>query len=167
MRRSGHVPMRPKAGARGAVAALLGSVLLSGLAACGTPPTAGSGPTGTVDVPIQPTLEPLDTRLPTIDPSAVEADGSFDVSEDLTTTSCAPTDGVWSYEGVIRNSSSSERAVTVAITLVQTSDMSVVYTKEVEVTIPAGGSAPVDVKGFRADPAKRLECLTGATIKEG
>lgn len=167
MRRSRRDPARPRTWGRGAVAVLSVAVMVvGGLAACGTPPTGSSGPTGTVEVPIQPTIEPLDTRLPTIHPSAAEAGGSFDVSEELTTTSCAPVDGKWSYVGVMRNSSSSERTVTVAVTLVQTSDMSIAYTKEVEVTVPAGGSAPVDVKNFHAGPAKGLECLTGATVKE-
>lgn len=142
----------------------LGIAVLSG---CGTPPAGSTTPTGTVSVPIQPTVTPLDTAWPTMDPSAAGAGGSFDASDQLTTTSCAAIDGVWSYDGTMANPTSTEQTFTVAITLVQTSDMSAAYTKEIEVTVPAGESAPVTAPDFHTDQAKGLECLTGATVKGG
>lgn len=147
-------------------AVVLGAVLLT--AACSQPVVAPSDDTGTVSVPIQPTITPIGTEPETvdIDPSAPAAEGLFDVSDHLKTTSCAATDGVWDYKGSLTNPESEQLTFTVAIILLKTSDMSQVETKELDITVPGGATVPVEVKSFYRSPEAGLQCLTGVTVKE-
>jgi hypothetical protein len=139
------------------------------LAGCGQPATSAPDVFETVSVPIQPTITPIapiTTGPETLDPRAPAAEGEFDASDHLKTTSCAATGGVWSYAGTLTNPQATQLTYTVAITLVRSSDMSEVVTKEVQVTVPAGGTARVEAKAFHTDAAKDLQCLTGVTVKE-
>ncbi len=145
---------------------ILGAVLL--LSACGQPEASAPDVADTVSVPIQPTITPLGTEPDSvdIDPSAPAAEGLFDAASHLTTTSCAATGGVWSYAGTLENPESDELTFTVAIILLKTSDMSAVVTKEVDLTVPAKATVPVEAKAFHTSPDADLECLTGVTVKE-
>ncbi len=145
---------------------VLGAVLLT--AACGQPETDAPDVPGTVSVPIQPTIAPIGTEPETfdIDPSAPAAEGLFDASSHLTTTSCAATDGVWDYAGSLTNPESEQLTFTVAIILLKASDMSEVETKELDITVPAGATVPVEVRSFYRSAETGLECLTGVTVKE-
>lgn len=149
----------------------LTAAALVALAGCGHPAPEPSDD-GTVSVAIQPTLT-LDTPTPdVIDTSAAGAAGGFDLSAQLTTTSCAAVDGSWTFTGSLRNPGSDELRATVAISLVKTSDMTVVTTKEIDLVVPAGETVPVEAKDFHrdtaaADAADGIECVTGASDKEG
>lgn len=136
------------------------------LAACGQPDTPQPAGADTVSVPIQPTIAPISTEPETIDPSAAGSEGLFDASQNLTTTSCAATAGVWSYSGTLRNPESTELTFTVAVILVKAGDLTPVETKEIDVTVPVGGRVPIEAKAFHTDSATDLECLTGVTVKE-
>ncbi|HET7397192.1 MAG TPA: hypothetical protein VFJ94_01620 [Intrasporangium sp.] len=144
-------------------AAALSTIALAG---CGQP-SAEPGPTteGTVEVPTQPTLAPIDTALPTLDPSAPGSGGYFDAADALTGTSCARTGGTWSFTGTLTNSDDMPHTFTVAVSLVRTTDLSQVTLKEITVTVPAGASYPVEARSFASDPATGLQCVTGATVK--
>lgn len=160
---------RARAGTRvGPLTTTVGLAVLvaAGLAGCGNPAPPEAEPTGTVVVPIQPTLGPISTAEPTVDPSAAGASGDFDASQDLTTSACTESGATWSYSGTMANPDVAERTFTVAIFLVRTSDLTPVVTKEIEVTVPPGGTAPVEAKDFHRAPADGLECVTGATVKE-
>jgi hypothetical protein len=145
-----------------AVPLLVGALL----AACGQPDPPPSTGVDTVSVPIQPTITSMSTEPETIDPSAAGSEGLFDASANLTTRSCAATAGVWSYSGSLTNPESSALTFTVAIILVKAGDLTPVETKEIDVRVPAGGSAPIEAKAFHTDSASDLECLTGVTVKE-
>lgn len=153
---------------RSAVAAALlaGVTGIAGLAGCGQPDPPDSTGVDTISVAIQPTMTPMSTEPETIDPSAAGSEGLFDASANLTTKSCAATGGVWSYSGTLKNPEGTELTFTVAIILV-TADLSPVETREVDVTVPAGATVPIEAKAFHTDPAPDLQCLTGVTVKEG
>lgn len=151
---------------RPAVRLLLLGACVVGVAACGQPEASEPTDGGTVRVAIQPTLEPIDTEFPTFDATAAGAAGVFDANEHLTTRSCAAVGGVWSYAGTLTNPEASELTFTVGVFLVGTADMSPVATREVEVTVPAGESVPVDVPGLHQGAGDDLECVTGVTVKE-
>lgn len=152
---------------RSVVAAVLAGVTgTAGLAACGQPNPPASTGFDTVSVAIQPTMTPMSTEPETIDPSAAGSEGLFDASANLTTKSCAATGGVWSYSGTLKNPESTKLTFTVAIILVK-ADLSPVETREIDVTVPAGASVPIEARAFHTDSTPELQCLTGVTVKEG
>jgi hypothetical protein len=138
------------------------------LGACGQPEATPPDAVDTVSVAIQPTITPIGTEPDTvdIDPSAPAAEGLFDAASHLTTTSCAATGGVWSYAGTLENPESEQLTFTVAIILLNKSDMTEVETKELDVTVPAKATVPVEAKSFYRSAETDLECLTGVTVKE-
>lgn len=162
--RAGERTTVPRTPPRRPSIALLAGVAL--LAACGQPETPRSAEPGTVSVPIQPTITPISTAPETIDPSAAGSEGLFDASANLTTTSCAATDGVWSYSGTLKNPESTELRFTVALIIVKGSELTPVETKELQVTVPAGHTVPVEARAFYRSPDADLQCLTGVTVKE-
>lgn len=141
---------------------------LVGVAGCGQPEPPPTDD-GTVSVPIQPTITPLDTDLPSENPSAAGSGGGFDLGDLLTTTSCTQTGGVWSYAGTFRNDTGDDLNATVAISLISSADPNPLTVQEVDITVPAGGTAPVEAKDFysnqKVDPAT-VQCLTGVTDKD-
>jgi hypothetical protein len=144
----------------------LAATALAAVAGCGQPTAPADD--ATVNVPSQPTLT-LDTETPdAVDTTAPVEGGSFDLSEQLTTTSCAPAGGVWSYSGTLKNPGSDDLHATVAVSLVKKSDSSVITTKEIDVVVKAGQSVPVGAKNFYTEPAgdAGIECLTGASDKD-
>lgn len=145
---------------------VLGAALLT--ASCGQPEPSAPELPGTVSVPMQPTITPIGTEpeIPDIDPSAPAAEGLFDASSHLTTTRCAPTDGVWDYTGTLTNPESEQLTFTVAIILLKAADMTEVETKELDLTVAGGATVPVEVKSFHRSSEDGLECLTGVTVKE-
>ena len=148
--------------------ALTTTAALAALAGCGQPEPAPSD-NGTVSVPVQPTLT-LDTpTTDVVDTTAPGLAGGFDLSAQLTTDSCAATDGSWSYRGRLSNPTSSELRATVAISLVNSTDMSIATTKEVDVVVPAGQTVRVEAVSFydSGDAGANLACVTGASDKEG
>lgn len=147
------------------VALVLGATVLS---ACGQPEATSPQTVDTVSVAIQPTITPIGTEPETIDidPSAPAAEGLFDASSHLTTKTCAATDGVWDYSGTLENPEDEQLTFTVAIILLKTSDMSEVEVTELDLTVPAGATVPVEAKGFYRGPEGDLECLTGVTVKD-
>lgn len=144
---------------------VLGMTLLG---ACGQPDAPPPDAVDTVSVAIQPTITPIGTEPETfdIDPSAPAAEGLFDASSHLTTTSCAATGGVWNYAGTLENPENEPLTFTVAIILLRTSDMTEVETKELDITVPARAKVPVEAKSFYRSAETGLECLTGVTVKE-
>jgi hypothetical protein len=154
-------------------AALVAAVVT--LAACSQP--AADAPDrvlpSTVEVAIQPTILPIDPAATDFDDDATEPaptddghDHPFDASDRLTGGKCAHSGDSWSFAGTMTNPSSDEVTYTVGVTLLSTKDMSDVVTKEITVTVPGGGTAPVEAKDFHKGPATDLTCLTGVTIKE-
>jgi hypothetical protein len=115
---------------------------------------------------VQPTLTP-DSTTPddSIDPSAPGGGGLFDASQSLTSSSCTATGDVWSFTGTLKNTDSDKHTFTVAVFIVKTSDGSDVASKEVEVTVAPGDSAPVEAKAFHTGDTTGVECLTGVTVK--
>ncbi|MEO7753833.1 MAG: hypothetical protein ABIS35_10495 [Terracoccus sp.] len=136
------------------------------LGACGQPSPPTDGGPSTVSVPVQPTILPLDTAVPTVNPSGAAADGLFDASQGLVDTTCSASGGAWSFTATLRNPDGVAHDFTVAITLVRTSDMTAVVTQEVPVAVPAGGSAPVSAPAFHDGDVDGVECLTGVTVKD-
>ncbi|EWT01268.1 hypothetical protein N865_05360 [Intrasporangium oryzae NRRL B-24470] len=151
---------------------LVAPLALGALGGCGQPaPTAGDGIDPTVSVPIQPTLEPLPTTTTTtpdtVNPSAASDGGLFDASDQLTSSTCtADASGVWSFSGRVTNPDSSAHTFTVALFLTTSADPDPAVTKQLDVTIPAGGSAPVAAKAFATREPKGVECLAGVTVKD-
>ncbi|GAB3078808.1 hypothetical protein GCM10027053_48910 [Intrasporangium mesophilum] len=149
-----------------AYAAGLGLVVT--LAGCGQP--APSGPGGglepTVSVPVQPTIAPVTPSddAPS-DPSAAVDEDPYDASSSLTSGTCQPSGDVWSFTGTLKNSDTQQHTFSVGVFIIKTSDSSQVASKEVEVTVAPGATAPVKVEGFWKGPKTGVECLTGVTIK--
>jgi hypothetical protein len=145
----------------------LAVITLVGVAGCGQPdqPPADQG---TVSVPIQPTITPLETGSPSENTSAAGQGGVFDLGDLLTTTSCEQTGGVWSYTGTFHNQTADAVEATVAISLVASADLASLTVHEVDIAVPAGGTVPVEAKDFYSnravDPAS-VQCLTGVTEK--
>lgn len=158
-----------------AAPALLGALLVGVLGACAEP--GADAPEGvapsTVEVAIQPTILPIDPSATDLDaatdpvPTDDGHDHPFDASDRLTGGKCAHSGDAWSFTGTMTNPSSDEVTYTVGVTLLSTKDLSDVVTKEITVTVPGGGSAPVEAKDFHQGPETDLTCLTGVTIKEG
>jgi hypothetical protein len=168
--------MRSRPSRRWAVApALLGAALVATVAACSQPSAQspeGVRPT-TVEVAIQPTILPIDPAGTDLGggatapaPSDDGHDHPFDASDRLTKANCAHSGDTWSFTGTMTNPDSDEVTYTVGVSLLSPTDMTAVDTKEITVTVPAGGTAPVEAKDFHKGPATGLTCLTGVTIKE-
>ena len=146
-------------------AAALGLVVALG--GCGQPTAAPDDTIApTVSVPVQPTILPVTpTEDMPADPSAPVDDDLYDASSSLTSGTCAPTGDEWSFTGTLKNSDTEEHTYSVGVFIVKVSDGSEVASREVEVTVPAGGSAPVTVEHFWTGPKTGVECLTGVTVK--
>jgi hypothetical protein len=168
--------MRSRPSRRWAVApALLGAALVATVAACSQPSAQspeGVRPT-TVEVAIQPTILPIDpvgtdlgTEATGPAPTDDGHDHPFDASDRLTAAKCAATGDVWSFTGTMTNPDSADVTYTVGVTLLSTKDLTDVVTKEITVTVPGGGTAPVGAKDFHKGSSTDLTCLTGVTIKE-
>ena len=152
-----------------AVPLLVGAVAALVLGACGQPTPSTPDDGGTVSVPVQPTILP-DTATTAPDdttPSAAGDGGLFDASASLTGVRCAPGAGdVWSLTGTLQNPDTEQHTFTVAVFIVKNSDGSDVTSKEVEVPLAAGASAPVSVEKLWTGPKAGVECLTGVTVKD-
>lgn len=152
--------------------ALGGSVaLVLALSACGQPAPAQSPDDTmlpTVSVPVQPTIT-LDTPGADVpdptDSTAASDGGLFDASSSLSDAKCVPTGNSWSFTGTLKNSDTQEHTFTVAVFLVKASDSSNVASKEVDVKLAAGATAPVSIPDFHTGPKTGLECLSGVTVK--
>lgn len=141
---------------------------LVGVAGCGQPDQAPSDE-GTVSVPIQPTITPLQTEPEAVETSAAGSGGLFDLGDLLTTESCDQTDGVWSYRGTFANTTGEELPITVAISLVSSADMTLLTVHEMDLTVPPGETVPVEAPAFHSDPdvdPATVQCLTGVTDKD-
>jgi hypothetical protein len=140
------------------------------LGACGqpTPSDPDDSLAPTVSVAVQPTILP-DTATTTDDPtpSAAGDGGLFDAGSSLSGVRCAPGAGdVWDLTGTLKNPDTEQHTFTVAVFIVKTADGSEVVSKEVDVPLQAGQSAPVSVERFWTGPKKGVECLTGVTVKD-
>jgi hypothetical protein len=139
------------------------------LGGCGQPtPTSPAGYVGpTVSVPVQPTILPATSSddIPT-DPSAAVDDDPYDASSSLTGGTCEPKGDRWSFTGTLKNSDSDQHTFAVGAFIIKVSDSSEVASKEVEVTVAGGATAPVNIEHFWTGPATGVECLTGVTVKE-
>ena len=145
----------------------LSAGLATVLSGCGQPAPSDSddGVDATVSVALQPTLRP-DTPTPdSVDPSAPSSGGLFDASQALVSESCTATGDAWSFTGRLENTDTAEHAFTVGVFVTATADGSDVGGKEIVVTVPAGGSAPVAAKNFYTGRTTDVECLTGVTVK--
>ena len=137
------------------------------LTGCGQPSPSGSndGVDPTVSVALQPTLR-LDTSTPDpVDPSAASSGGLFDASQALVSQACTSTGDSWSFSGRVENTDTAEHAFTVGVFVTATADGSQIGGKQIVVTVPAGGSAPVVAKKFYTGRTQGVECLTGVTVK--
>ncbi|WP_374970775.1 hypothetical protein [Terrabacter sp. BE26] len=160
----------PRAYAVPPLALGVSAALVLALAACGQPapqsPDDSVAPT--VSVPVQPTLtrDTPDDDVPNPADSTAASDGGlFDASSSLSNTKCEPTGDSWSFSGTLKNSDTAEHTFTVAVFLVKTSDGSDVVSKEVDVKLAAGASAPVTIANFHTGPKAGVECLSGVTVK--
>jgi hypothetical protein len=145
-----------------------GLVALAALAGCGQPaptsPDDGSVPT--VSVPVQPTIEPATPSDElSAAPSAAVDDDPYDASSSLIASTCEPAGDVWNFSGTLKNSDAQQHTFSLGVFIIKTSDSSQVASKEVEVTVAPGATAPVKVDGFWKGPKTGVECLTGVTIK--
>lgn len=151
----------------GLAALTLSAVVSTVLSGCGQPSPSDStdGVDPTVSVALQPTLRP-DTSTPdTLDPSAPSSGGLFDASQALVSEACTATGDAWSFSGRLENTDTAEHAFTVGVFVTATADGTQIGGKEIVVTVPAGGSAPVAAKNFFTGRTKGVECLTGVTVK--
>lgn len=137
------------------------------LSGCGQPSPSetddGVGPT--VSVALQPTLRPDTVTPDPVDPSAPSSGGLFDASQALVSEACTATGDAWSFTGRVENTDTAEHAFTVGVFVTATADGTQIGGKEIVVTVPAGGSAPVAAKNFFTGRTKGVECLTGVTVK--
>ncbi|WP_343990647.1 hypothetical protein [Terrabacter terrae] len=163
-------PGAPRAYAVPSLALGASMALVLGLAACGqpTPQSPDDSVAPTVSVPVQPTLtrDTPDDDVPNPTDSTAASDGGlFDASSSLSAATCVPTGDSWSFSGTLKNSDTEEHTFTVAVFLVKTSDGSDVVSKEVDVKLAAGASAPVTIRNFHTGPKAGVECLSGVTVK--
>ena len=142
-------------------------VLVGVLAGCGqpTPSSPDDSVAATVSVPVQPTILPTTpTQDAPANPSAPVEEDPYDASSSLTGGTCAPQGDQWSFTGTLKNSDTDEHTYSVGVFIVKP-DGSQVASKEVEVTVAPGASAPVRVENFWKGPKNGVECLTGVTVK--
>lgn len=154
------------------MAVLVATAVVGAAAACGQPtPAPAPSVEATVEVPLQPTLAPLDTAAPPALPPTMPppvpgpSEGFFDPATALTGARCALTGGTWSFSGTLTNADTSPHTFTVAVSLLRAKDLSQAALTEIAVTVPAGGSAPVEAKDFSSDATPGLQCVSGATVK--
>ncbi len=169
-RRATRTHRTPRAYAVPAVALGLSASLVLALAGCGQP--APSSPDDsvapTVSVAVQPTITaetPSDDVPDPVDTTDPGDGGLFDAASSLTGATCAPSGESWSFSGTLTNSDTQAHTFSVAVFIVKTSDASAVASKEVEVELAAGATAPVSIKDFHTGPSKGVECLSGVTVK--
>lgn len=159
---------RPRAYAVTSLALGSGAALVLALAACGqpTPQSPDDSVDPTVSVAVQPTItrDTPDAELPAATPTAASS-GLFDASSSLSGTKCVPAGDSWSFSGTLTNSDTDEHTFTVAVFLVKNSDGSTVASKEVDVKLAAGATAPVTIPGFATAPKAGVQCLSGVTVK--
>ena len=150
-----------------AVPLLLGAAALG---ACGQPtPSAPDDGSATVSVPVQPTILPDTDTAPPDDatPSAAGDGGLFDASSSLSGIQCAPAAGdVWNLTATLKNPDTQQHTFSVAVFIVKSADSSTVVSKEIEVPLAAGATAPVSIEKFWTGPKTGVECLTGVTVKD-
>lgn len=157
----------PRSAARAGRALALG-LALTALAACGqpTPGNPDDSVAPTVSVPAQPTITAETPTDDAADPSVEPTDGGlFDASSSLSGVSCEPTGDSWSFTGTLANSDTEEHTFTVAAFVLKLSDGSQAASKEIDVKLAAGASAPVAIRDFWTGPKAGVECLSGVTVK--
>ncbi|GAB3872734.1 hypothetical protein [Terrabacter terrigena] len=164
------VTRAPRPTARAARALALGLALptLATLAGCGqpTPASPDDSVAPTVSVAVQPTITAETPDDDAADPSAEPTDGGlFDASSSLSGATCEPTGDSWSFTGTLTNSDTEEHTFTVAAFIVKVSDGSDVASKELDVKLAPGASAPVAIRNFHTGPKTGVECLNGVTVK--
>jgi hypothetical protein len=160
----------PRAYAVPSVALGACAALVLALSACGqpTPQSSDDSVAPTVSVPVQPTitLDTPDDDVPDPADSTAASDGGlFDASSSLSDAKCAPSGDSWSFSGTLKNSDTQEHTFTVAVFIVKTSDGANVASKEVDVKLAAGATAPVSIPDFHTGPKAGVECLSGVTVK--
>jgi hypothetical protein len=159
-------PAGPRARLR--YAAALG--LVTALAGCGQPASSTTGDPAdsvapTVSVPLQPTITPVTPSDDVADnPSAAVTDDPYDASSSLTAGTCAPQGDQWSFTGTLKNSDTDQHTFSVAVFIVKP-DGTTVASKEIEVPLGPGATAPIKVEDFWTGPKTGVECLTGVTVK--
>ena len=147
---------------------VLGALAALVLGACGQPTPSAPDDGATVSVPVQPTILP-DTASEPDDatPSAAGDGGLFDAGSSLTGVECQPGSGdVWNLTGTLKNPDSQQHTFTVGVFIVKSADGSEVVSKEVDVPLAAGATAPVSVEKLWTGPKAGVECLTGVTVKD-
>jgi len=159
------IPVRGAAALRPYAVALVLAVALAG---CSQPAPAPGDPDDsvapTVSVPVQPTVLPETPSDETADPSAPVDTDPYDASSSLTGGTCAPTGDVWNFTGTLKNSDTEQHTFSVGVFIVKP-DGSEVASREVEVTVAPGATAPVAVRNLWKGPSTGVECLTGVTVK--
>lgn len=141
------------------------------LSACGdSTPTGTTLPSATVDVPIQPTIPPIDTALPTFGSTGAATGGHFDEASNLSEVTCSATNGVWSFTGTLTNPEEQAHDFTVAVVIVKAPESTEATTVEKVVPVAGGQSVEVTVPSVFTEPAGSqtgdYQCLHGVTIKE-
>ena len=171
-RRALPVNRVPRPAAHAARALALGVALatqaLTTLAACGqpTPRNPDDAVAPTVSVPVQPTITAETPDDAAADPSEEPTDGGlFDASSSLSGVTCEPSGESWSFTGTLANSDTAAHTFTVAAFVLKVSDGSQVASKEIDVKLAAGASAPVAIRDFWTGPKAGVECLSGVTVK--
>ena len=152
-----------------AVQALTLTLAVTTLAGCGqpTPATPDDSVAPTVSVAVQPTITAETPTDDAADPSQAPTDGGlFDAASSLSEASCEPTGDSWSFTGTLTNSDTEEHTFTVAAFIVKVSDGSDVASKEIQVELAPGASAPVAIRDFHTGPRAGVECLNGVTVKD-
>jgi hypothetical protein len=120
-----------------------------------------------VSVPVQPTILPDTATEPDAATPSAAGDGLFDAGSSLTGVTCEPGAGdVWTLTGTLKNPDTQQHTFTVGVFIVKASDGSEVVSKEVDVPLAAGATAPVSVEKLWTGPKKGVECLTGVTVKD-
>ena len=132
-------------------------VALVGLAGCSS---------GEPDAPMSsgPVTPAVGSATPAPTGTTVADKGGVGAHKDLTSPSCTvDAAGVWSFTGSVANPEKSAQRYTVELSVVDPNGWSVIGSKDVEVTVPAGKTAPVAAKAFftekKADAAKH-QCVT-------
>lgn len=144
------------------------ALVVAALGACGQPsnPDVDETVAPTVNVVVQPTIVP-DTGTPTsTDPSAPITGPPFDPTLALVSSTCTATGKVWSFSGRVENTDTEPHDFTVGVFVTDTSDGNQIGGKEIVVTVPPGGSAPVAAKAFYSGRNQGVECLSGVTVKQ-
>ena len=128
------------------------------LGGCSADPAADGGtppPTAHADA-VSPTPTPAGTT--------VDDAGGVGAHKDLAAPTCtADAKGVWNFSGSVANPEKSAQRYTVELSVVDPNGWSVVGSKDVEVTVPAGKTLPVTAAGFFTEApaaAAKHQCVT-------